>query len=163
MDKKKAFILAAVLVCVTLAITMVGCSEDEDMHIDDADITVEYLTDEYANQLLEDGADTLLGTVAIDETDGEYTVTVTEKEVVHNSDYKEGYYIAETNAVYDYGVGGYAKIVYEDQNGETVFSNIDAFDELHDDDSEQLFTVYVMNDNVELMLLVDPEDVENAE
>ena len=160
MNKKKVNIIAAVLVCVALAFAMTGCSGDEDMYVDDADITLDYLYGEYADQLMADGASTTLGTVAVSETDDSYTVSVVEKEVVHNSDYENGYYIAETNAVYELGVGGYAKFVYTDKTGEEVFGDVAEFAKYSAKNPDQLFTVYYMNDQVELMLPVDPADVD---
>ena len=160
MDKKKVCIIAAVLVCVALAFAMTGCSNDEDMYVDEADITVDYLCGDYADQLMADGADTTLGTVAVSEEDGDNVITVTEKEVVHNSDYENGYYIAETNAVYTFGVGGFAKFVYTDKSGELVFGNIEAFKKHNSKNADQLYTVYYMNDTVELMLPVDPAAVD---
>ncbi|MDO4870166.1 MAG: hypothetical protein Q4A65_07795, partial [Bacillota bacterium] len=158
--KRRLFIVVTAIVCVALAFALTGCSESEDSYMDEADMTVGYLTTDYADQLMADGANTILGSVSIDETDGVYTVTVTEKEVVHSSDYADGYYIAETNVVEQYGLGGYAKIIYADENGEDIIGNADGFIKNHNEDTEQLYTVYYMNDTVELIVPVAPEDVE---
>ena len=160
MNKSKLFVVVAAIVCVAMAIAITGCSENEDEFVDEADMTVEYLTTEYADQLMADDANTILGSVSVSEADDIYTVTVTEKEVVHNSDYDEGYYIAETNVVDQYGLGVYAKIVCPDENGELIVCNSEEFMKSHNDDTEQLYTVYYINDTVELMVAVDPKDVE---
>ena len=110
--------------------------------------------------LPEEVGDTYDGDTLFTEEDGKYTVTVTEKEVVRNSDYKEGYYIAETNVVEDFGLGGYAKLVYADENGENIIGDADGYIADHNGEPDNLYTVYQMNGTVELMLPVDPADVE---
>ena len=161
MDKKKLLVIAAVLVCVALTFAITGCSEDEDSYTDESDVTVEYLTDEYSKQLIADGAEVILASVTITQkkpdNDTVYTVHVTGKEIVVNPNYEDGYYIAETNVVEEHNVGGFAKFVYKDGD-EKVFGDIAAFADVCADSPDQLYNVYILNDNVELMLLVEPED-----
>ena len=160
MKDKKLFI-AAVVVCVAMAfVAFTGCSDSEDEYIDESEFTVDYLYGEYSDQLMRDGADTILGSVEITGEEGNYKVTVTEKEVVMSEDYDEGYYVAETNAVEEYGLGGYAQIVYADKNGEAVIGDARGYIDSHNGEPDNLYTVYHMNGNVELMLPVDPKDVE---
>ena len=159
--KDKKILIAAVVVCVAMAfVAFTGCTNDEDQYVDDADITLDYLCDEYTEQLMRDGADTMLGSVDISNEGGSYKVTVTEKEVVKNDDYDEGYYVAETNVVKDFGLGGYAKLVYTDENDEDIIGNADEYIKKHNGEPDNLYTVYYMNGNVELMLPVNPEEVE---
>lgn len=159
--KDKKMLIAAVVVCVAMAfVAFTGCTNDEDQYVDDSDITLDYLYGDFTEQLMRDGAETILGSVDISNEDGSYKVTVTEKEVVKNDDYDEGYYVAETNVVKDFGLGGYAKLVYTDENGEDMIGNADEYIETHNGEPDNLYTVYYMNGNVELMLPVDPEEVE---
>lgn len=161
-DKKKLLIMAAVLVCVAMVFAFTGCGS-EDEYTDDADFTVDYLNDEYPEQLMADGAETTLGSVSIkkEETDNgaNYILTIVGKEIVLNPDYEEGYYIAETNVVKDCGVGGYAKFVYYDENGEEVVGDAESFMLTHPNDPDLLYTVYCINDNAELLLPVDPAEI----
>lgn len=159
--KDKKMLIAAVVVCVAMAfVAFTGCADENDQYYEDSEFTVDYLHGEYTEQLMRDGADTMLGSVDISGENGNYKVTVTEKEVVQNDDYDEGYYVAETNVVAEFGLGGYAKLVYTDENGEEIIGDADGYMKNHNGQPDNLYTVYYMNGNVELMLPVDPETVE---
>ena len=146
MRRRQLFVTVSVLVCVALAFVFTGCEESDSTLIDDADLTVEYLTGEYADQLTADGAETILGTITLDNVDGVYTLNVVEKEVVPSDEYDEGYYIAETNVVKQLGVGGYAKFVYANGEQDDAIGNVEDFDNQGTDDPDALYTIYYMND-----------------
>ena len=155
-------ITVSVLVCVALAFVFTGCEESDSTVVEDADLTVEYLSGEYADQLTVDGAKTILGTISVDNTDGVYSLNVVGKEVVPSDEYDEGYYIAETNVVKQLGVGGYAKFVYSDGERDDAIGNVEDFEKLGTGDPDALYTIYYMNDKAELVLQVKPEDAAQA-
>lgn len=163
MKKKKMLLWTVVFVCMAFAFVLSGCSDSEDEYTDDSEFTLEYVEGDYAEQLMADGAKTTLGSVKIsqEETDQgiQYHLNIVGKEIVLNSDYEDGYYIAETNAIEECGVGGFAKFVYLDKNGEKIVGDAAGFMENHADEPDQLYTVYCINGNAELLLPVDPAEV----
>lgn len=153
----KFFILAVFILSVLL---ITGCGEDKSGNtIKEPEITVDYLTEEYAQQLKTDGAETLMGFVELEKNDdGSCSVHVEEQEIVPNSDYEEGYYIADTNVSRDATLGDDARMTsFIDDDPQIV--NIDEFVNSGSDGGEQLYTVYFMGDSAELILAVDPENV----
>lgn len=151
--------LLAVLFCMVCVLALSGCNSNQSGNtIDEPEITPEYLMDEYAQQLMTDGAETISGAVSIENADGAYTVHIVEKEVVPNSSYDEGYYIADTNVTKDVSLGDEARIVCSHNDGWLV-SNAEDFIENHSDDSDTLYTVYLMGDSAELILVREPEDL----
>ncbi len=149
----------ALFVCMGCALVLASCNSNQSGNtIDEPEITPEYLTEDYAQQLMTDGAETITGDVSIEKTDDSYMVHIIEKEVVPSSSYDEGYYIADTNINKDVAFGDEARIVCAHEN-ERIVSSADDFIENHPDGSEDLYTVYLMGDSAELILLVDPEDL----
>ena len=90
--------------------------------------------------------------------DDNYKVTVTEKEVVPNSSYNEGYYIADTNLVTDLTLGLDARIASL-EDGKLVVESADEFIKSKAEHKDQLFTVYMMGTSAELIIGTDPADV----
>lgn len=153
----------AVLFCMVCVFILAGCNSNQSGNtIDEPEITAEYLTDEYSQQLMTDGAETISGAVSMENSDGSYIVHIIEKEVVPSSSYKEGYYIADTNVTKDVSFGDEARIVCA-HDGERIVSSADDFIENHPDASDNLYTVYLMGDSAELILLVEPEDLLSQE
>ncbi|NLD19302.1 MAG: hypothetical protein GX663_03510 [Clostridiales bacterium] len=141
-----------------------GCGEDKSGNtINEPEITGEYLAEEYAQQLMTDGAITMLGYVNILKNNGSsYSVEITEKEVVPSADYDDGYYIADTNLVMDATLGTSARITCLEADGYAV-KTADEFIEDQGDSSPNevhIYTVYMMGDSVELIVEKAPEDVE---
>lgn len=136
-----------------------GCGEEKSGNtISEPEITGTYLQEEYSQQLLTDGAETMLGFTDIEKSDSSYKVTVTEKEVVPNSSYEEGYYIADTNIVKELTLGIDARIaVLEDEELNVITA--DGFIKNSDQYEDQLFTVYMMGTSAELLLGTEPTDV----
>ncbi|MFR6258354.1 MAG: hypothetical protein ACLULK_06210, partial [Anaerovoracaceae bacterium] len=99
MGKNIKLIILSLLLCVFSFAMLSGCGEDKSgSTINEPEITGEYLAEEYSQQLLNDGAETVLGLVTI-EKQGEdsYKVNIAEREVVPSSKYDEGYYLADNN------------------------------------------------------------------
>ncbi|MDO4544588.1 MAG: hypothetical protein Q4C25_00380 [Bacillota bacterium] len=152
------------LLCLSSVLVLCGCGEEKSGGtIEEPDITGEYLSEEYAQQLLNDGAATMLGSVTIEDTeDGSYTVHIVEKEVIVNSSYDEGYYIADTNVTKDVPLSGDARIACL-HDGELVVEDVEEFIANHeggDADPVKLYTVYMMGESANLILATEPESVE---
>ena len=90
-----------------------------------------------------------------------YSVHISEREVVANANYKEGYYVADNNITHDVSFGFDGRIACI-ENGELIVKSPDEFIEEQDKDSgdEKLYTVYLMGESAELILETEPEDVE---
>ena len=161
--KKKWFglIIGGVL-CLSLAVAATGCGTVQDSDQDYGDgaeyFDVDYLTGEYADQLVEDGAETVVGSVEFVTSDDGYQVNVIQKKVVVNENYEDGYYIADRNMTTTYTYGSDLGIVVS-ENGEPTMCDADTFYEKYSGDQDALYTVYLLGDTVELILPLDPEDV----
>lgn len=156
----KTFLL---LTCMLVLLALAGCGQKKSGNtIPEPEITTDYLTEEYSQQLMTDGAETMLGTVEVEkseESEGTYIVHITEKEVVPSENYDEGYYIADTNVTKDVSLGFDARLMVEN-NGELELSDADSFiDQYPEGSEEQLFTVYLMSDSAELLMPAEPESI----
>ena len=90
--------------------------------------------------------------------DSSYTAHIREQEIVLNSSYDEGYYIADTNVTVDAVLG------MDDRmtciiGGKTQVVTADEFIRYNGEDSQQLYSIYMMGDSAELILAVDPESI----
>ncbi len=164
MKKKKGLVFLILAVLAFSMYCLTGCGEEKSGNtISEPDITVDYLHGEYSDQLMTDGAVTMLGSIDVTQNGDSYSITITEKEVVPNSGYEDGYYIADTNITKEAEIGLYARmtsmvegeIVGRGRHEELMESN-EAAD---DDDSQQLYTIYLMGDSAELILATDPASV----
>ena len=159
MKKSKRCAILVLTALMLLLLLLAGCgSEKSGNTISEPEITGKYLKEEYSQQLLTDGAETMIGTVDIEKKDDNYKVTVTEKEVVPNSSYNEGYYIADTNLVTDLTLGLDARIASL-EDGKLVVESADEFIKSKAEHKDQLFTVYMMGTSAELIIGTDPADV----
>ncbi len=69
------------------------------------------MQEDYSQQLLNDGAETVVGYVTLDKLgEGDYSVHISERQVVASSEYKDGYYIADNNVVKDVTLGAEGRI-----------------------------------------------------
>lgn len=153
-------LLGAGLVSVLMLTAFAGCgsTEDSDQDFGDEEYTPVYLAGEYAEQLINDGAKTLEGTITITGEKDNYTVQVQEKEVVVNENYDGGYYIADRNLSNEYAFGGDVGLVV-DKGGTQEVCTVEDFIADTEKDPDALYTVYIMGDAVELILPLDPRDV----
>ena len=163
MRKKLGLFLNCALMCVLFMFVLAGCGEDQSgQTINGPEITGEYLAGEYSQQLITDGAETVLGAVTMEKSgEDSYSVHISEREVVANANYKEGYYVADNNITHDVSFGFDGRIACI-ENGELIVKSPDEFIEEQDKDSgdEKLYTVYLMGESAELILETEPEDVE---
>ena len=159
MKKSKRCAILVLTALMLLLLLLAGCgSEKSGNTISEPEITADYLDGEYADQLINDGAGTMLGTVSVEQSGDSYIAHVTEKEVVPSSDTDDGYYIADTNVSKDITLGQSARMTCM-VNGEQKVVTIDEFIKQSSEDPDQIYTIYMMGDSVELMLATDPADV----
>lgn len=151
------FILLFTLAVIS-ALMLSGCGDKNGNTIAEPEITSNYLEDEYAEQLITDGAETIFGHVNITRNNDNYDIHISEQEIVPNSDYDDGYYIADTNLTKDAVLGSNARIVCL-ENGEPVIVTADEFIEKQSDSPDSLYTVYLMGNSAELVLATDPDEV----
>ncbi|MCI8648045.1 MAG: hypothetical protein HFE76_14925 [Firmicutes bacterium] len=99
--RREAFIkIYALSMALLLAVFFASCGEkssDNDI-MEEPEITVEYLTEEYAAQILRDGGKETLGSVELSgNTDEGYLLTIHSMVIVESSITEEGYYVADKN------------------------------------------------------------------
>lgn len=97
--------IAAMTLSILLAFAFAGCSNKSGNTIDEPEITADYLIEDYSQQLITDGGENMLGHVTMEKTGDTYAVHFSEREVVPSTEYKEGYYIADTNVTVDGTLG----------------------------------------------------------
>ena len=159
MNKLKGLSFVFLAVVIFSMSVLTGCGEEKSGNtINEPEITVDYLRTDYAQQLTTDGAEIMLGTVELNKNEDSYNVTITEKEVVPSSSYDEGYYIADTNVTKEATLGSDARMTCQVDVKEQVIKAGD-FIKNHENNPEQLYTVYLMGDSAELILATEPKDV----
>ena len=158
MKSSKKLILFTILI-LTLSL-LAGCTSNESENYGDMTDT-EYLTGDYTDQLIRDGAETVIGAVELSESDGTYTVAVDEKKIIANSNYKEGYYIADPNVTSEYALASDIGVLIE-QDGELSLCSAEDYIRDHSGDTETLYTVYVIGGAAQLILPLDPQAALNA-
>lgn len=99
--RRETFIkVYALSMALLFTIFLVGCGEQsDDIDImEEPEITVEYLTEEYAAQILRDGGEEILGTAEFSgSADKGYLLTIHSMVIVESSITEEGYYVADKN------------------------------------------------------------------
>lgn len=154
--RRTSFFLIICMICTLSLSVLSGCGQKTVGNtIPEPEITTDYLEDEYAQQLMTDGAEMIQGSVTIEQSNDSYIVHIVEKEIIPSDDYEEGYYIADTNLTRDVLLGFDARIVCL-ENDEPVLSDADSFIENHPAGSEEFYTIYLMGDSAELIMPVDP-------
>ncbi len=152
MKRKMTKLAVSLLTLIIFSIAFAGCGDE----MDEPEITIEYLHGEFAEMLEEDGAEIILGSVDILEEDGVYKARITEKQVVP-SDNKKGYYLAETNNLYERTIGPDCRIVY--MNGDTpVIGSPEEFNKKYNGEKNSIYMTYCFSESCELILPVNPKD-----
>ena len=164
MRRKSKYVVLSLVLCLSMMLFLCGCGEEKSgSTIEEPEITGKYLQEDYSQQLLNDGAETVVGYVTLDQLgEGDYSVHISERQVVASSEYKDGYYIADNNVVKDVTLGAEGRIACQKGKELNVVS-ADDFIQDHNDGESQLYTVYLMGDSAELILATDPADVETKQ
>lgn len=158
MKSRSRICFAAVMICLLLLPAFTGCSNKSGNTIDEPEITPDYLIEDYSQQLITDGGSNMTGHVTMEKQDGTYAVYFAEKEVIPNSEYDKGYYIADTNVTMDATLGSDARFVCI-RNGEATVSDADDFIKHQDEDADRLYSVYFLGTSAELIIEIDPADI----
>lgn len=145
--------LLTTVVCVLSLTIFVGCGT---MSGSEPEITAEYLMEDYSQQLMTDGAETMSGSLVMVKSNGSYGLDFAELEVVPSSYDDDGYYLANTNIYKTATLGSDARIVLLEDDVPVV-SNADELIDENDDDT--LYTVYFLGSSAELIIEVDPENM----
>ncbi|MBQ9059734.1 MAG: hypothetical protein IJ128_01150 [Firmicutes bacterium] len=159
---KRSGILLLIISVFCIMFILAGCSTKDSDQDFDGEYDIDSLQTEYADQLVRDGAETVIGTVEITGTEDDYSVTVAEKKIVKNENYENGYYIADRNMSNTYPLGSDQGIVAMEDGVPAVCTTED-FIKNHSGDSESLYTVYLIGDVVELILPLDPQTMVKGE
>jgi uncharacterized lipoprotein YehR (DUF1307 family) len=157
-----------IILSLVMLISMVGCNNSpHDGNINgEPEITVVYLSTEYADQLTRDGAIHIFGTIEIDaDENGNPFVKITEKELVIDSTLDKGYYIADKNLQSTFLMSNEARTTH--LAGDTSIANIMTTENfvkaVSSDkklstqkasgyDNEKFYDIYVIDDQIELIL-----------
>lgn len=159
MKKKILAGVTALSLAALLAVTMSGCGRSQD-DIEEPDITEEYLSGEYADQLLRDGGECTLGTISISKDGDSYTATINSMVIVESSMSDEGYYVADKNISTTVNLDPEARITYIKEVGEAPeVITLDELVEFSADDTdpleegnEKLYDVYTVGDDAMMIL-----------
>lgn len=156
------------LLCLIAILVLSGCTGTSNTGntLEEPEITVEYLTTEYKEQLMRDGAVYLFGSIEIiqDENGNPY-LKISEKEYVEDPEMPNGFYIADKNLSHTYPISPEARATH--LSGGTSIPNImdtESFVKAIDTDLKlygesnpefaqyRLFDIYIMGDQVEMIL-----------
>ena len=151
-----------------IILPMTGCKSDRygNTYVE-PEITVDYLTTEFADQITRDGATKIFGTIDTlkDNGNGTFTLGITGKEFVVDNSQPNGFYIADQNKEYQLVLSKSSRAVFfpraDSSSAEFHLTAADFMAALEEDRSNnpgsdykdyQLFYFYVMHDYVELVL-----------
>lgn len=156
MIRNKKVYFAATAFCIISMIFLAGCTSRSGQTINEPEITPDYLIEDYSQQLMTDGGEHMTGTVDMQKADNTYTVNFSETDVIPNSNYDEGYYLANTNIYKEATLGSDARIVLI-ADGENVVADADEF--IKHNSEDKIYTVYFLGSSAELIIEVNPEDI----
>ena len=162
---KKLGALIIILAAVYIIVFASGCTGTHNT-IDEPDITAEYLSGEYAAQLVRDGALVIFGSIEIiEDEDGTILVYVDEKEYVEDADQPNGFYIADKNLDSTYqlsyesratflpGGSSTPEAMYADEFvGAATRDNIEFGADNPGYSEYKLYDIYIMGDQIELLI-----------
>lgn len=159
MKKRLITSVTAIILLMSMTVFFTGCFDRDIM--EEPDITVKYLTGEYAEQLDRDGAECTLATVKITQDGENYSAVINSMAIVESSMTDEGYYIADMNVSETCTMDADTRATYikDTAEGPEVVS-FDEFVQLTMDDTsdplkageERLYNVYTY-DGIALLFL----------
>ena len=167
MKKKRIPALLPVL-CLTLILALSGCTDTGNTGntLEEPEITVEYLSTEYKDQLLRDGAVYLFGSIeVITDENGNPYLKIAEKEYVSDPDMPNGFYITDKNLSHTYPISPEARtthlaggtsipnIMDTERFVKAIASDLKLYGESNPEFAQyRLYDIYLMGDQVEMIL-----------
>ena len=167
MRKPNTLAYIAIFVLVFAAAFVYGCTGDQSTIDEPEDISVEYLSEDYAEQLVRDGATVIFGVIDIREAeDGTLLVVVGEREFVRDENQLGGFYIADTNLESVYPLSPDTRATFL-PGGSSVAEAIESADEFADAvwvdfyeygngsaeyQEKKLYDIYVIGEQIELLI-----------
>lgn len=166
---KKIFLVFCVCtLSLSILLFMTGCDDPNKTGstVDEPEITVEYLSTEYADQLIRDGAVHIFGSIEIiTDENGNPFLIIAEKEFVNDQSKPNGFYIADKNLSHTYPLSFEARtthlaggtsipnIMTSENFVEAIESDIKLYGESNPEFSTgRLFDIYVIGEQVEMIL-----------
>lgn len=174
--KRKRFVKVSVLsMALILTLLFYGCdqqSSDSDI-MEEPEITLEYLSGEFAEQILRDGGEDTLGTIeVIDKTedgsagsDDTLSLTIHSMVIVESSITDEGYYVADKNlsSTVPLSPDAYVTYIKSKEKGPEIVSFKDFIRLVQKDaknqkqnglepGNEKLYQVYIIGDTAVMIL-----------
>lgn len=164
MNRKILAGILALSIVVFAAFSLTGCNKQHDI-IEEPDITVEYLSGEYADQLLRDGGECTLGTISTSKDGEVYTATINSMVIVESDSEDDGYYIADKNVSTTASLDSNTRITYiDDEDATPKIVTLEEFVTSNDSDSasggQKLYDIYTMGDSVLMILAKELPDNE---
>lgn len=169
--RRKKFAEILFLISVVALVFLSGCGQEQEGDIlEEPEITVEYLSGDYADQLLRDGGEKELGAIRIkEEKDGKYALTVESMVIVESSYDKDGYYVADKNLSTTVPLDSEARVTYiKDKKKGPEVMELDTFiekvqkdaksEDFTDPDAEKLYDVYIIGGNALMLLAKEMPD-----
>lgn len=179
--KKKRFTWVFVLfMALILALALPGCGQSSNEkelmdELEEPEITVKYLSGEYADQILRDGGEKVLGTISLKNIGEEkYELTVNSMVIVESSITDEGYYIADKNLSSTVPLDSEARVTYiQDKEKGPQVMKLDKFinrvqndtaaqaessDSDLTDENTKLYDVYIIGGNALMILAKELPD-----
>lgn len=182
MEQKRFIKVVILFMVLILTILFYGCgqrSSDNDI-IEEPEITLEYLSGEYAEQILRDGGEDTLGTIEItakgnDNSAGSadtLSLTIHNMVIVESSITDEGYYVADKNLSSTVPLSSDAYVTYikSRKKGPEVVALKDFLRLVQKDaekqkdhglepGNEKLYQVYIIGDTAVMILAKELPDV----
>jgi len=156
------------MLALIMVVSMAGCNNPKQIGntYEEPEITIEYLSTEYVDQLIRDGGAHFFGSLEITEDEnGNPFVTIAEKELVMDKTHPKGYYIADKNLESVYPLSFEARTTH--LTGKTSIANIMTSENFvkavasdkkmtmqttSDESTLKFYDIYVIGDQVELIL-----------
>lgn len=111
----KNYLVLGLIISLGSMVFLTGCfgNNQSGLTVDEPEITVEYLQNEYAEQLIRDGAEHVFGNISLStDDDGNVNVHIKTKEFVEDDSQPNGFYIEDRNYEMDSVLAEEARCVF---------------------------------------------------
>ncbi|QAT43324.1 hypothetical protein [Aminipila luticellarii] len=168
MKTTRTIMCVGLVFVLTFATLLTGCGKKNQSGstVDEPEITAEYLEGDYVKQLLRDGAEHVFGSIALSNgEDGSVIVNIEAKEYVEDAEQPNGFYIEDKNyglssvlapeARCTFLTGGVTlpQIMTTEQFVEAYKKDVAEYSKNNPDyQSHKLYDIYIMGDQIELIL-----------